>query len=70
MHAWNGYKRVWGQDELAPVDGSAHNWMGLGLTIVDSLDTLWIMDLKDEFHEARNWVADNLRFDLVHILPT
>ena len=28
------------------------NWFGLGLTIVDSLDTLYIMDLKKEFKEV------------------
>ena len=27
-----------------------------GGTIVDSLDTLWIMGLKDEFEKVRAWV--------------
>jgi len=64
LHAWNGYsRRCWGSDELHPVDGNCNSWMGLGLTIVDSLDTLWIMGLRDEFKRGRDWVADHLSFD-------
>tara|TARA_R110002050_G_scaffold79403_1_gene169762 strand:- start:1773 stop:1940 length:168 start_codon:yes stop_codon:yes gene_type:complete len=36
--------------------------MGLGATIVDSLDTLWIMEMKEEFAEAREWVKTSLDF--------
>lgn len=31
------------------------NWGGMGVTLVDSLDTLWIMGLKAEFYKGR-WV--------------
>ena len=31
--------------------------------MVDALDTLWIMNLRDEFTIARDWIADNLTFD-------
>lgn len=41
------------------------DWLGLGATIVDSLDTLWIMGLKSEFQEARDWVANSLDFNKV-----
>lgn len=51
LHAWKSYKRyAWGHDELKPVSKGWIDWMGLGLTIVDSLDTLWIMGLKDGLH--------------------
>ena len=30
--------------------------------IVDSLDTLWLMDMKAEYRKARDWVADVLDF--------
>jgi len=64
LFAWNGYtSRVWGTDELQPVTGTSQNWLGLGLTIIDSLDTLWIMDLKDEFNRGKDWVAANLHFN-------
>eukprot|EP00727_Mastigamoeba_balamuthi_P009541 m51a1_g5209 putative mannosyl-oligosaccharide -alpha-mannosidase mns2-like (519) ;mRNA; f:239782-242196 len=64
LHAWEGYAgRAWGTDEVKPVTGSPHNWLGLGATIVDSLDTLWLMGLRPEFDRAREWVARSLRFD-------
>ena len=64
-HAWKGYKdRAWGRDELKPVSGRGHdNWGGMGVTLVDSLDTLWLMGLRQEFDEAKRWVRDSLRFD-------
>ncbi|KAK2191802.1 hypothetical protein NP493_45g05000 [Ridgeia piscesae] len=66
MFAWNNYKKyAWGMDELRPVSGRGTNWFGVGLTIVDSLDTLYIMGLKDEFKEARDWVANHLVFNSI-----
>ena len=54
LHAWNGYKEnAWGKDELTPVTASYKNpFNGWGATLVDSLDTLWIMGLTKEFEEA------------------
>ncbi len=49
---------------MKPLSGKWNNrWAGVGTTLVDSLDTLWLMDMKDEFNEARNWVANKLDFD-------
>ena len=61
-HAWNGYKdHAFGHDEVTPLSGTSRdNWGGLGTTLVDSLDTLWLMNMKDEFWEARDWVRDHL----------
>lgn len=43
-HAWKGYKgSAWGRDELHPVSKTADDWFGLGLTLVDGLDTMWLM---------------------------
>ena len=36
---------------------------GLGLTIVESLDTMWLMGLKSEFEESVKWVEEHLHFD-------
>ena len=59
-HAWGGYKKyAWGTDELDPVSNVGNYWLGMGATIIDSLDTLWIMGMKDEFYEARDWVRDS-----------
>ncbi|XP_016952362.1 endoplasmic reticulum mannosyl-oligosaccharide 1,2-alpha-mannosidase [Drosophila biarmipes] len=63
-HSWAGYKKyAWGHDNLKPISQYSHEWFGLGLTIVDSLDTMYIMGLDDEFKEARDWVEQSLRFD-------
>ncbi|KAL2200807.1 glycoside hydrolase family 47 protein [Corynascus similis CBS 632.67] len=51
---WLSYRELaWGADELSPVSGGVKNHFGgWAATLVDALDTLWIMDLKDEFDEA------------------
>eukprot|EP00565_Helicotheca_tamesis_P007993 CAMPEP_0185727338 /NCGR_PEP_ID=MMETSP1171-20130828/3051_1 /TAXON_ID=374046 /ORGANISM="Helicotheca tamensis, Strain CCMP826" /LENGTH=629 /DNA_ID=CAMNT_0028395877 /DNA_START=87 /DNA_END=1976 /DNA_ORIENTATION=- len=61
-HAWNGYKTyAYGHDEVAPLRRTFKDgWGGMGTTLVDSLDTLWLMDMKTEFWEARDWVRDEL----------
>ena len=47
-HAWRGYKEhAWGHDNLKPVSGMSVDWFSLGLTIVDSLDTAYIMGLTE-----------------------
>jgi mannosyl-oligosaccharide alpha-1,2-mannosidase len=53
---WKSYhERAWTKDELAPISGSARDTFGSwGATLVDSLDTLWIMGMKDEYIEAVN----------------
>ncbi|XP_035021719.1 mannosidase, alpha, class 1B, member 1b [Hippoglossus stenolepis] len=63
-HAWKGYKDfAWGHDELRPISKSYGEWFGLGLTLIDALDTMWILGLKEEFEEARTWVATELTFN-------
>nr|XP_021329067.1 endoplasmic reticulum mannosyl-oligosaccharide 1,2-alpha-mannosidase isoform X1 [Danio rerio] len=62
-HAWKGYKAfAWGHDELKPLSKTHGEWFGLGLTLIDALDTMWILGLKDEFAEARKWVETELSF--------
>lgn len=68
-HAWGNYvKYAWGMNELKPVTKKAHNGSvfgsaPLGATIVDGLDTLYIMGLHDEFKRGRDWIAENLNVD-------
>ncbi|KAH7395669.1 glycosyl hydrolase family 47-domain-containing protein [Cadophora sp. MPI-SDFR-AT-0126] len=52
--AWTGYKsKAWLHDELSPVSGKFRDpFCGWAATLVDTLDTLWIMGLHDEFEEA------------------
>jgi mannosyl-oligosaccharide alpha-1,2-mannosidase len=57
--AWASYRRfAWGKDALKPISGDfVDQFSGWAATLVDSLDTLWIMGLKDEFYEAVSAVA-------------
>lgn len=61
QHAWKGYKQyAWGHDELKPISKTYSEWFGLGLTLIDALDTMWILGQKQEFEEAKKWVIDEL----------
>jgi len=64
--AWKGYETyAFGQDEIMPrsMKGSS-NWGGTGTTLVDSLDTLWLMNMTEEFYRARDWCRDHLNHDI------
>ncbi|XP_060697308.1 mannosidase, alpha, class 1B, member 1b isoform X1 [Hemiscyllium ocellatum] len=61
QHAWKGYKQyAWGHDELKPISKTYSEWFGLGLTLVDALDTMWILGQQEEFEEAKKWVLTDL----------
>jgi mannosyl-oligosaccharide alpha-1,2-mannosidase len=63
-HSWNGYRDyAWGEDHLKPITKSSDNWFGVGLTILDSLDTLIIMGLEKEYQDGLEWVKGSLSFD-------
>ncbi|XP_030014752.1 mannosyl-oligosaccharide 1,2-alpha-mannosidase IA isoform X2 [Sphaeramia orbicularis] len=63
--AWDNYKRyAWGKNELRPLTRNGHigNMFGglRGASIIDSLDTLYVMGLMDEYNEAKEWVQTSL----------
>lgn len=60
LHAYKGYTQyAWGYDELRPKSGGrANTFNGWSITLLDALDTLWIMDLRDQFYEAIPTVAN------------
>ena len=68
-HAWDSYvKYAWGSNELRPISRRGHSAsifgsLSLGATIVDAIDTLYIMGLEEEYKKARDWIATNLNFD-------
>ncbi|KAH9416604.1 Endoplasmic reticulum mannosyl-oligosaccharide 1,2-alpha-mannosidase [Dermatophagoides pteronyssinus] len=65
QHSWNGYRKyAWGKDMLKPITQKGSNWFGIGLTILDSLDTLLIAGLNDEFKQGLEWVKNDLTFDV------
>lgn len=62
----NGYRayetHAFGYDDLKPVSKTGEDWLGMGVTIVDSLDTMMLMGLRrsSEYARARTWVAEQL----------
>ncbi|PRP77676.1 hypothetical protein PROFUN_00537 [Planoprotostelium fungivorum] len=65
-HSYNGYmNNAFPMDELASVSCTGKNtWSNNALTLIDSLDTLLVMNNRTEFARAVTWVGDNLHFDL------
>lgn len=68
-HAWDNYVTyAWGKNELKPLSrrghsGSIFGSAELGMTIIDGLDTLYIMGLTDEYEDGKKWVAESLTLD-------
>lgn len=54
QRCWSSYReRAWLSDESAPVSGSKKDTFGCWTaTLADTLITLWIADLKEEFHDG------------------
>ncbi|XP_071800570.1 mannosyl-oligosaccharide 1,2-alpha-mannosidase IA-like [Asterias amurensis] len=69
LHAWNGYEKyAWGANELKPISHVGHSASifgrsSVGATIIDGMDTLYIMGLKDQFMKARTYVAHDFHFN-------
>lgn len=65
-HAWDGYaKYAWGKNEVKPASRRAHTGSvfgssNTGASIVDGMDTLYIMGLMDEFEKGKEWIRDSL----------
>jgi len=59
-HAWSGYRSMaYPNDELLSLSGGKSNkYNGWGVTLFDSLDTMWIMGLRDEFADAVHAIRD------------
>ncbi|WVO17718.1 hypothetical protein L204_105416 [Cryptococcus depauperatus] len=72
--SWHAYEEhAFGADEYQPLSQTGHNLTdtnGVGYTIIDSLDSLLIMDLIPEYERARNWISDNLDFNKDAIFNT
>jgi mannosyl-oligosaccharide alpha-1,2-mannosidase len=69
LHGWNGYKQfAFGHDEVRPVSGTPREFFvpghPVGLSIVEALDTLFLMGLDDEVRLAVDWILANLSFDI------
>ncbi|KAJ3414741.1 hypothetical protein HDV05_006080 [Chytridiales sp. JEL 0842] len=61
-HAFDAYyANAWGHDELKPVSKSGSDWLHLGLTVFDSLDTAYIMNNLTIYAKASEWVKSSFK---------
>lgn len=60
------YRRfAWGSDEVRPMSGGRfENWSGIGMTLLDGLDTLELLGLHKEFEKAAEWVETRSNFNI------
>ncbi|KEZ44269.1 Glycosyl hydrolase family 47 [Scedosporium apiospermum] len=64
--SWDAYERyAWGYDEYHPVSKGRRNMApkGLGWIIIDSLDTMMIMNQTERLSHAREWLQNTLTWD-------
>lgn len=69
IHAWQGYRRfAWGFDEVRPISGAGSNFFipghSFGLSIIEAMDTLYVMELDDDLHDCVEWLRTHLDFDV------
>ncbi len=67
--AWANYREhAWGKDDFKPVSGGSKSFPlkdhHLGLSLIEAMDTLWVMGLDAEFADALAWVKANSDFDV------
>ncbi|PNH38726.1 hypothetical protein VD0004_g8110 [Verticillium dahliae] len=64
--SWDAYERyAWGYDEYHPVAKTGKHMApkGLGWIIIDSLDTMMLMNLTSRLTHAREWLSQSLTWD-------
>lgn len=67
--AWGQYReRAWGKDDFLTVSGGNRSFPlknhHLGLSLIEAMDTLWVMGLDAEFADALAWAKANADFDV------
>jgi mannosyl-oligosaccharide alpha-1,2-mannosidase len=70
--AWDSYKKyAWGKNELKPLSKIGHmpgifgHAENLGATIVDALDTLYIMGFMEEYELGKEWIEKEFNINIV-----
>lgn len=62
-HSWDNYRKyAWGYDMLKPRAREPDHWFNLGLTIVESADTLIMMGMAHDSNLALDWIENELNF--------
>jgi mannosyl-oligosaccharide alpha-1,2-mannosidase len=67
--AWDFYREhAWGKDEIKPISGTFSSFPlkghHLGLSLIEALDTLWVMGLDSQFQDGLEWVKSNFDPDV------
>ncbi|KAM5471295.1 mannosyl-oligosaccharide alpha-1,2-mannosidase [Microsporum audouinii] len=63
--SWEGYEQdAWGKDVYQPLARTGTNMVegGMGWIIVDTLDTLMLMNLTAQVQNARKWIQTSLHY--------
>ena len=68
LHSFSSYEQyAWGHDELKPLSKGANDvWGGFAITMVDALDTAWMLGFRAEFDRSVSWLATNLTLQRDH----
>ncbi|KAK5626091.1 hypothetical protein RRF57_001806 [Xylaria bambusicola] len=64
--SWDSYlANAWGNDRYHPVSGAGSQMSpdGLGWIVIDSLDTMMLMNLTDRLAEPRKWLQRSLSYN-------
>jgi hypothetical protein len=71
LFGWKNYEKyAWGENELRPVSRVGHSAgifgssTKLGATIVDGLDTIYLMGFEEEYQRGREWILKNLNLNV------
>ncbi len=69
LHAWDGYARfAFGADQVMPVSMQPNDFFvpghPIGLSIIEALDTFYVMHLDEQLHGGVRWIKSNLDFDI------
>ncbi|MGW5649367.1 glycoside hydrolase family 47 protein [Saccharopolyspora sp. NPDC003752] len=69
LWAWQHYvERAMGADHIKPISGGREDFFveghSIGLSLVEAIDTLWLMEADSEVERAVQWIKENLSFDI------
>ncbi|KAI9789768.1 MAG: mannosyl-oligosaccharide alpha-1,2-mannosidase [Peltula sp. TS41687] len=73
ISSWDAYdQHAWGHDEFHPLSKKGRQMVpgGLGWIIIDSLDTLILMNLTSRLSHARDWISTSLSYEKNHEVNT
>lgn len=66
-HSWKGYRTyAFGKDEYLPLSNTAKNWgngEGIGVTMVDALDTLYLAGMRESVDEVVTYIDEHISYD-------